>query len=156
MGRKVEGDTSLLALVQEVQALIEKRCHRFLSTRYGITLPQYRLLMAADRHKAATLGDLADEISCTRGNITGVTDRLERDGWLVRERSRQDRRIITLHLTAKGKRIRTIHEELLADWNHLLGAWTAAERQDFAYLLRQMVPTSADQVQAGLTASATR
>jgi DNA-binding MarR family transcriptional regulator len=148
MDHRAEGDANLIVLIQAVQGMIEKRCHRFLSTRYGITFPQYRLLLATAKGNASTLGELAEDVNCTRGNLTGVTDRLERDGWLVRERNRDDRRVITLRLTAKGERIRSIQAELVEDLASLANVWTKEEREALSALLQRVV-TNSPLAQAG-------
>lgn len=142
-----EGDAGLIGLIQVVQALIEKRCHRFL-TRHGLTFPQYRLLLAAASGNASTLGELAEVINCSRGNLTGVTDRLERDGWLARDRDKDDRRVVNLRLTPKGEQIHTIQAELLAHLAGLANVWTAEERETLGALLRRLA-TDRNFAQAG-------
>lgn len=148
MDQKFEAG-NLFALIQDVQAIIEKRCHRFLSNRHGLTWPQYRLLMAAASGQASTLGELAEDVHCSRGNLTGVTDRLQRDGWLTRERHRDDRRVVTLRLTAKGERIRAIHSELLADLAAFANVWTVEERTVLTALLGRFAAAGAQFAQAG-------
>lgn len=149
MDHKVEGDFALLVLVQDIQAMIEKRCHRFLSGRYGLTWPQYRLLMAAASGQASTLGELAEDVNCSRGNLTGVTDRLERDGWLARERDSDDRRVVTLRLTTKGEGIRDIHTELMASLAGLINVWSAEERAVLASLLGRLAADNEQFAEAG-------
>jgi MarR family 2-MHQ and catechol resistance regulon transcriptional repressor len=41
----------------------------------------------------------------TSGNITGIVDRLEREGIVFREREVKDRRVIRAKLTPKGAKI---------------------------------------------------
>lgn len=119
---------NLLPLLQTISALVEKRCHRFLSREYGLTMPQYMLLLAAMYGEATTLGGLADRLNCSRGNLTGVADRLERDGWLVRERSTQDRRVVNIRLTEKGTRVWEIRDALARELAELAKVWTPEER----------------------------
>lgn len=118
----------VLPLLQTISDLVEKRCHRFLSRHYGLTMPQYSLLLAAMYGDATTLGGLADELNCSRGNLTGVADRLERDGWLVRERSAEDRRVVNIRLTEKGTKVWEIKRELAKEMAELAKVWTAEER----------------------------
>ncbi len=119
---------NILPLLQTISALVEKRCHRFLSRRYGLTMPQYMLLLAAMYGDATTLGGLADELNCSRGNLTGVADRLERDGWLVRERSTEDRRVVNIRLTEKGTRVWEIKRELAKELQEVAKVWNLDER----------------------------
>lgn len=119
---------NILPLLQTISALVEKRCHRFLSRKYSLTMPQYMLLLAAMYGDATTLGGLADELNCSRGNLTGVADRLERDGWLVRERSTEDRRVVNIRLTEKGTRVWEIKRELAKELQELAKVWSGDER----------------------------
>lgn len=119
---------NILPLLQTIADLVEKRCHRFLSRKYGLTMPQYHLLLAAMYGDATTLGSLADELNCSRGNLTGVADRLERDGWLVRERSTEDRRVVNIRLTEKGERVWEIKGELAKEMAEIAKIWSPDER----------------------------
>lgn len=124
---KFSPDT-ILPMLQTIADLVEKRCHRFLSRKYGLTMPQYHLLLAAMMGDATTLGSLADELNCSRGNLTGVADRLERDGWLVRERSTEDRRVVNIRLTEKGNRVLEIKGELAKELAEMARIWSPDER----------------------------
>lgn len=126
---------NILPLLQTIADLVEKRCHRFLSRTYGLTMPQYQLLLAAVYGDATTLGSLADELNCSRGNLTGVADRLERDGWLVRERSTEDRRVVNIRLTEKGQKVWEIKQELAKELAEIAKIWSPDER---TIMLRSM------------------
>jgi DNA-binding MarR family transcriptional regulator len=126
---------NILPLLQTIADLVEKRCHRFLTRRYGLTMPQYHLLLAAVYGDATTLGSLADELNCSRGNLTGVADRLERDGWLVRERSTEDRRVVNIRLTEKGTKVWEIKKELAKEMAEIAKIWSPDER---AIMLRSL------------------
>lgn len=119
---------NILPMLQTIADLVEKRCHRFLSRRYGLTMPQYQLLLAAMGGDATTLGSLADELNCSRGNLTGVADRLERDGWLVRERSTEDRRVVNIRLTEKGTGVMAIKLEMAKELAEIAKIWSPDER----------------------------
>jgi len=122
-------------MIQTIADLVEKRCHRFLSRKYGLTMPQYQLLLAAMYGDATTLGSLADELNCSRGNLTGVADRLERDGWLVRERSTEDRRVVNIRLTEKGAKVLEVKHEVAKELAEIAKIWSPDER---AVILRAM------------------
>ncbi len=119
---------NILPILQTISDLVEKRCHRFLSRKYGLTMPQYQLLLAAVYGDATTLGSLADELNCSRGNLTGVADRLERDGWLVRERSTEDRRVVNIRLTEKGTKVWEIKREVTKEMAEIAKIWSPDER----------------------------
>lgn len=72
--------------------------------RFDLTVPQYEVLaeVFAGPNADATLGDLADSIHCSRGNLTGIADRLEKAGLIERLRSKEDRRVVYIVMTPTG------------------------------------------------------
>lgn len=69
---------------------------------YGLTTPQFGILEALYHLGPLSLGDLANKLLVTGGNVTYVMDRLEEQGLVYRQRSPEDRRIIQAKLTDKG------------------------------------------------------
>ena len=69
---------------------------------YGLTAPQFGILEALYHLGPLPLGELADKLLVTGGNVTYVMDRLEDQKLVRRERSPEDRRVIQAKLTATG------------------------------------------------------
>lgn len=79
---------------------VERQIEQQLEGRFGLTYPQYATLEALHRLGGnASLGRIAMDLQCSRGNLTGVVDRLERMGWIERQRSTEDRRVIYIRCT---------------------------------------------------------
>lgn len=74
---------------------------------YGLTAPQFGILEALHHLGPLPLGELAEKLLVTGGNVTYVMDRLERLGLVERCRNEADRRVVTAHLTAKGRELVT-------------------------------------------------
>jgi len=70
---------------------------------YDLTAPQFGVLEALFHLGPLSLGDLAEKLLVTGGNVTYVMDRLEDQGLVARERSGDDRRVVRAHLTTKGR-----------------------------------------------------
>lgn len=71
------------------------------------TQPRAAKLMGADDCACGgprTPAELADAASVTRATMTGLIDTLERDGFVKREPDPNDRRMMSVLLTAKGDR----------------------------------------------------
>lgn len=83
-------------------AATERLASRILRVACGLTWPQFLLLKTAAAGEVDTLGALADQMGCSRGNITGIMDLLERDGAIMRQRSQDDRRVIHIRITEQG------------------------------------------------------
>jgi len=70
---------------------------------YDLTAPQFGVLEALYHLGPLSLGELAEKLLVTGGNVTYVMDRLEVQDLVVRERSGDDRRVVRAHLTTKGR-----------------------------------------------------
>jgi MarR family 2-MHQ and catechol resistance regulon transcriptional repressor len=70
---------------------------------YDLTAPQFGVLEALFHLGPLSLGELAEKLLVTGGNVTYVMDRLEDHGLVERERSGDDRRVVRAHLTSKGR-----------------------------------------------------
>jgi len=128
----------VLPMIQLISSLIEKRCDKFLNAKYGLTTPQFQLLLAAGQGMNVTLGGLSEQLNCSRGNVTGIVDRLERDLWLKRERSTDDRRVITVRLTDKGELVGDIQKELATELASLSLVWDRKQKENLSNLLSRL------------------
>ncbi len=81
-----------------------RQAERFLSS-YGITPSQFDMLTVLSEQGMIPLNKLSESLCCACSNVTGIVDRLERDGLVRRERSQEDRRVILLGLTQKGQEL---------------------------------------------------
>ena len=102
------------------QALVEDKIRALLRDNYGITLPQFDVLAELEHAgRALTMTELSKYLVVSNGNITGVVDRLEREDYLTRIRSDEDRRVQYIELTSQGKKrfkkIAIDHEKWVSD-----------------------------------------
>jgi DNA-binding MarR family transcriptional regulator len=85
-------------------------------------------LQTAPGEPARTPGDLARLTGLTTGAITGVIDRLERDGYVRRERDTGDRRKVTVVPTGKGgEAFAAVFGPLFAELSALRATFSADE-----------------------------
>ena len=66
------------------------------------TVPQLEIISCLDRKTGLSLSEIAERLLVSGGNVTGIIDRLERDGYVHRVRDKVDRRIVRALLTEKG------------------------------------------------------
>ncbi|TVP58206.1 MAG: MarR family transcriptional regulator [Gemmatimonadales bacterium] len=108
-------------------------------TEYGLTVPQFGILEALHHLGPLSLGELAEKLLVTGGNITYVMDRLEEQGLVYRKRSDEDRRVIKAYLTAEGRqRIGEVfpgHAEFICG---LMGHLEPDEQVELRSLLRTL------------------
>ncbi len=84
---------------------IENELRTRLRDIFGVTLPQFDALAELEHAaRPLTMSELSEELMVSNGNITGVVDRLVRDGYVRREPSATDRRVQFISLTEEGTR----------------------------------------------------
>jgi DNA-binding MarR family transcriptional regulator len=74
----------------------------------GIEPQQHQALLsikAAGREKAVTVGSLAARLLLQHHSTVELSERLEKKGWIRRERSGSDRREVVLTLTDRGEEL---------------------------------------------------
>ncbi|VVE35525.1 MarR family transcriptional regulator [Pandoraea pneumonica] len=85
--------------------MIETDIRSRLRQDFDCTLPRFDLLAQLDRHpEGLKMGELSKRMMVTGGNVTGITDQLEKEGWVTRETVVNDRRAFLIKLTPRGKK----------------------------------------------------
>lgn len=83
--------------------LIETEIRSRLREEFDTTLPRFDLLAQLERcPEGLKMGELSRRMMVTSGNVTGITDQLEREGLVAREVDASDRRSFTVKLTRLG------------------------------------------------------
>jgi DNA-binding MarR family transcriptional regulator len=86
--------------------LMMREARQRIAVRWNLTLPQFEVLAELWRAKAGgfTFVELSRLLLVTSGNLTGIVDRLEEQGLVERVPDAQDRRVVRVSLTGKGRR----------------------------------------------------
>ncbi|MFZ5608668.1 MAG: MarR family winged helix-turn-helix transcriptional regulator [Pseudomonadota bacterium] len=85
--------------------VIEKRLRNNLAKDFHTTLPRFDVLSALERNpKGLTMGALSSALMVSNGNVTGVVNRLIKDGLIIREVDAKDRRTFRVRLSPQGKK----------------------------------------------------
>lgn len=83
---------------------IENEVRSRLRTTFGITLPRFDLMAQLERFpEGLRMGELSKRMMVTGGNVTGITDQLEREALVMRVQDSKDRRASAAKLTRAGK-----------------------------------------------------
>ena len=93
--------------------LLESRVRRLLQEKFATTLPRFDLMAQLERApQGLKMGELSRRLMVTGGNVTGVTDMLEREGLVARSADPLDRRAYRVRLTSAGRKVfRAMAEE---------------------------------------------
>jgi MarR family transcriptional regulator, organic hydroperoxide resistance regulator len=87
---------------------IHQRAHSAMASRLrsiGISIAQFDLLSTLTEDEGITQRDLAERLYVTKGNVSGLVDRLVEAGLVDRKPIPGDRRSHALHLTPEGRRL---------------------------------------------------
>ncbi|MDW8326509.1 MAG: MarR family winged helix-turn-helix transcriptional regulator [Anaerolineales bacterium] len=90
---------------------------------------QALLFLQYARPGVCTIGGLAERLAATYATASGVADALEDKGLVKRKPLPEDRRIITLALTAKGRREAAELEDVLDEIEAAIGALPQADQR---------------------------
>jgi MarR family transcriptional regulator, organic hydroperoxide resistance regulator len=69
----------------------------------GLSIPQFDLLSTLSEQEGVSQQELAARLYVTKGNVSGLVDRLASAGLVERRSLPADRRLHALYLTAKGR-----------------------------------------------------
>lgn len=73
---------------------------------HDLTATQYVVLARLWEEEGTSLTELGERLYFDNPTLTGIIDRMERDGLLQRQRDQSDRRVVKVFLTDKGKALR--------------------------------------------------
>lgn len=93
----------MIALRKIIQA-IEMNSKKLVK-RVGLTGPQLVILIEIARCGEVTAGEIAQAVSLSQATVTGILERMENRGLIVRQRNHQDKRRIMVRITDTGKKI---------------------------------------------------
>src|SRR5215218_3083211 len=97
-------------VVQVLEAILylyteSRRITKELARRADLTGPQLTVVKMLEQIGDLSLSELSERIRAQNSTVTGIIDRMEREGLVTRERSREDRRVVYIKLTAKGREL---------------------------------------------------
>jgi len=91
----------MLACTNRIESFVRQR----LQANFATTLPRFDLMAQLERAAhGLKMSELSQRMMVTGGNVTGITDGLEKEGLVVREIDPADRRVFRVRLTAEGQR----------------------------------------------------
>lgn len=108
---------------------------------YGVSPTQYnalRILRGAGPD-GLPCGEVAVRMINQDPDVTRLFDRMEKPGWIVRERSRTDRRVQLARITNEGLRVLESLEETIQRYHReTMGHLTQMELQQLSRLLERL------------------
>lgn len=107
--------------------------------RYGLTQPQFGVFELLGHLGPLTIGEVGRKMLVTGGCVTVILDNLEREHFVERTRSAEDRRVIKVQLTEKGQRLfKEVFEQHAQRVTELASVLTTDEQVQLSQLLRKL------------------
>jgi len=108
--------------------------------QFDMTHAQLGIFLKLLHARAGTAADLARELMTDTGAITRTLDRLEEKGFICRTRSNEDRRVVQVELTEKGRQLADqMTEVAISALNQHLRGFSETEVAQFKGFLRRMI-----------------
>jgi DNA-binding MarR family transcriptional regulator len=126
----------LLSCTNRIESIVRQK----MQATFQTTLPRFDLMAQLERaHQGLKMSELSQRMMVTGGNVTGITDGLEKEGLVVREVDANDRRVYRVRLTAEGqrqfRRMAAEHEQWILE---LFDGLSTRHKQQLAELLGEL------------------
>ena len=130
--------------IQRTYGVLMGPVHKLLK-QHQLSPPLYNILriLRGIGRDGLPCSQIGDQMVTREPDVTRLVDRLEHSGWVKRDRSTKDRRVVTVTLTAAGKKVvDRIDEPMVELHRDTLGHLTKMEMVELNRLLvkaRQVV-----------------
>ena len=137
-------------VIDEARALSGEfdKLSQAVSERIGLTPIELLAMDVISRGEPVTAGRLSQELNLTTGAITGLVDRLERDGYVHRLADSQDRRRVLVAPTAKETSVSELYGPLASSLQRAVAGYSKEEMATLTEFLRRLRTAVAGSAQA--------
>jgi MarR family transcriptional regulator, organic hydroperoxide resistance regulator len=116
-----------------------RRLTKGMASQFGLTGPQLTVIKLLETFQDLSLSSLSERIRAQNSTVTGIIDRMEREGLVRRERSTVDRRVVHIRLSEKGQKLaRQIQVEPMEIFRDALASLTQADIRDLLRIMNKL------------------
>ena len=141
MSESDEEQSDLDAVVEAIVYLYteSRRVTKDVAGRFGLTGPQLAVIKMLEPVGKLSLSELSWKIKARNSTVTGIIDRMEREGLVERRRSERDRRVINIVLTKKGSALASeIDVEPVQIFRRVLSELSARDAAELRRILTRL------------------
>lgn len=141
MLQQPQAKAELDAIVETIVYLYteSRRLTKQAAREVGLTGPQLTVIKLLDTFGDLSLSSLSERIRAQNSTVTGIIDRMEREGLVLRERSTSDRRVVYIRLTEKGRRVSSdIEVEPMEIFRQVLATLSRDDTRDLLRILSKL------------------
>ena len=113
-------------LFQEVMILFKHSMSKvFEEMNLGMTAPQGMVMGTLSKEKTMKITELSSKLSLSNSTVSGIVDRLEKQGMVERNRSEEDRRVVHVSVSPEFKGLhQNLHKRLEENIGNVLNKGT--------------------------------
>jgi len=135
----LKDSTKVARLFQEVMKLFKHSMSKaFEDMNLGMTAPQGMVMAILSKEKTVKITELSTKLSLSNSTVSGIIDRLEKQGMVVRKRSDEDRRVV--------------HVSVAPDFKGLHQNFHKRLEENIGAILNKGTPEELDKIYVGLDA----
>lgn len=135
----LEASKSIGFLVKRCGGLMSQLAERRFATEQ-VSFTQWIVIATLGRFERLTATALSEETCHDMGALTRIVDDLEAEGFVRRERTERDRRVVEIALTSEGRRYLQAGKRLVVELlNTLVEPFTREEHEMLIALLQRMM-----------------
>lgn len=101
----------------------------------GLTYTQYIVLMVLWERESVNVGQLGEILRLDAGTLTPLLKRLEKAGYVTRERSKEDERVTLIRITREGDKLKEKCRDIPAKMSKEGSALSAEDAKELYRLL---------------------
>lgn len=106
---------TIAALIKEIYLKLNNNIsNEFRNTR--LTIPQLMVVRILAKHKRLKVSEIGEMMNLTKGTISGIIDRLEKQEIILKIRSKEDKRIVYVELAENGKNLALEMKDTMGDY----------------------------------------
>lgn len=116
-----------------------RRLTKGMAREVGLTGPQLTVIKLLESFENLSLSSLSERIRAQNSTVTGIIDRMEREGLVRRERSTTDRRVVHIKLSDKGQKLaRQIQVEPMEIFREALLGLSPGDLKDLLRIMNKL------------------
>lgn len=107
-----------------------KQCMRKTFESSKLTMPQSVIAFTLIKHGKMKISDLSDRVNLSNSTVSGIVDRLEKQGFVERVRSEEDRRTVYVNVTHKFEEVhKGFHKNMVKNFEDMLSSGTPEQME---------------------------
>lgn len=116
-----------LSLIRKIRKRFHQEYHAT-AEKHGLTIPQLHALVRLWHRDSQSIGRISRELGLAASTISGIIDRLEGKGLVMRKRDDVDRRVVAVQLTDKGRILKTKLSRIV-EQEYLTGVFSQLDKR---------------------------